>query len=137
MFAGVFLVKHQFYTILVNIKKYYNEMVQRYFEDSGLEVVRLKGLKAKSPMLISHITEHQLREALAEVDGPDVDAIVQVGTNVSMARLAGEAERWLGKPVIAINTAIYWYALRSNGIDDVVEGFGSLLTDFRELPSTS
>ena len=111
-----------------------DEMVKKYFEESGLEVVRLKGLKAKSPMLIAHVTEDQLREALVEVDGPDVDAIVQAGTNLSMARLAGEAERWLNKPVIAINTAIYWYALRSNGIDDVVEGFGSLLTDFRELP---
>ena len=112
-----------------------DEMVRKYFEQSGLEVVRLRGLKAKSPMLISHVTEEQLREALIEVDGPDVDAIVQAGTNVSMARLAGEAERWLRKPVIAINTAIYWYALRSNGIGDVVEGFGSLLTNFRELPS--
>ena len=112
-----------------------DEMVRKYFEESGLEVVRLKGLKAKSPMLISHIAEDQLREALIEVDGPDVDAIVQAGTNLSMARLAGQAERWLNKPVIAINTAIYWYALRANGIDDVVEGFGSLLTGFRELPA--
>jgi maleate isomerase len=110
-------------------------MVRKYFEESGLEVVRLRGLNAKSPVLISHITEDQLREALIEVDGPDVDAIVQAGTNLSMARLAGAAERWLKKPVIAINTAIYWHALRVNGIDDVVEGFGSLLTDFRELPA--
>jgi maleate isomerase len=51
-----------------------------------------------------------------------------------MARLAGEAEKWLGKPVIAINTATYWYAMRANRIDDVVEGFGSLMTDHRELP---
>ncbi len=110
-------------------------MVRKYFEESGLEVVHLTGLRAKSPMLISHITEGELRDALAEVDGPDVDAIVQAGTNVSMARLAGEAERSMRKPVIAINTAIYWYALRANGIDDVVEGFGSLLADFRELPA--
>lgn len=109
-------------------------MVRKYFEESGLEVVRLKGLKAKSPMLISQVTSGQLREALIEVDGPDVDAIIQAGTNLSMARLAGEAERWLKKPVIAINTAIYWYALRSNGIDDAVEGFGSLLSDFPEMP---
>ena len=51
-------------------------------------------------------------------------------------RLAGEAERWLKKPVIAINTATYWYAMRANGMDDIVEGFGSLLTDFRELPKS-
>ena len=30
--------------------------------------------------------------------------------------IAGEAERWLGIPVIAINVATYWSALRANGI---------------------
>ena len=49
----------------------------------------------------------------------NVDAIVQVGTNLAMARLAGIAEFWLDKPVIAINTATYWHALRANGIIDV------------------
>jgi len=66
---------------------------------------------------------------LRELDGPDVDAIIQVGTNLSMVRLAAEAEGWLGKPVIAINTATYWHALRANGINDRIEGFGRLLTD--------
>ena len=50
-----------------------------------------------------------------------VDAIVQVGTNLAMARLAGVAEFWLDKPVLAINTCIYWWALRQNGIDDKIE----------------
>ena len=67
---------------------------------------------------------------LRELDGPDVDAILQVGTNLSMVRLAAEAEQWLGKPVIAINTATYWHALRANGIDDRMPGFGRLLSDF-------
>ncbi|MDH3233517.1 MAG: arylmalonate decarboxylase, partial [Alphaproteobacteria bacterium] len=39
------------------------------------------------------------------------------------------AEFWLDKPVIAINTATYWWALRKNGIDDKVMGFGALLTE--------
>ena len=47
-----------------------------------------------------------------------------------MAQLAGEAERWLEKPVIAINTALYWHALRQNGIDDKIPGWGRLLVDF-------
>ena len=61
------------------------------------------------------------------LDGDDVDAIVQVGTNLSMVRLAAAAELWLGKPVIAINTATYWHALRANGIHDRIAGFGRLL----------
>ena len=30
-------------------------------------------------------------------------------------------------PVIAINTATYWHALRRNGIMDRFEGFGALM----------
>jgi maleate isomerase len=67
---------------------------------------------------------------LHQLDGPDVDALIQVGTNLSMVRLAAEAEQWLGKPVIAINTATYWHALRANGITDRIEGFGRLLAEF-------
>ena len=40
----------------------------------------------------------------------------------------------MNKPVIAINTATYWYAMRDNGMDDTLEGFGSLMSDYRELP---
>jgi maleate isomerase len=60
------------------------------------------------------------------VDGPDVEAIVQFGANLPMAGLAAEAERWLGKPVIAVNVATYWHALRSNGIMDRAHGRGRL-----------
>ena len=74
--------------------------------------------------------ESRLRDVLRQLDGPDVDAIVQVGTNLSMIRLAAAAELWLGKPVIAINTATYWHALRANGIQDRIAGFGSLLEKY-------
>ncbi len=59
----------------------------------------------------------------------DVDALVQVGTNLPMARLAATMEKRLDKPTIAINTATYWHALRQNGIDDKVSGFGKLLDE--------
>lgn len=103
--------------------------VQRYFTDTGYQVVRLKGLACASPLQIAHVTARQLRDAVIELDGPDVDAIVQVGTNLAFAAIAPMAEFWLGKPVIAINTATYWHALRSNGIRDRIAGFGALFTD--------
>jgi maleate isomerase len=103
--------------------------VRRFFADCGFEVVRLKGLKCASPVLIAHVSERELREAICEVNGPEVEAIVQVGTNLAMARLAAIAEFWLDKPVLAINTATYWWALRRNGIGDKIDGFGSLLLD--------
>jgi maleate isomerase len=107
-----------------------DEQVRRFFTDCGFEIVRLKGLCCDSPVAIAHVSERTLRDAILEVNGPDVDAVIQVGTNLVMAQLAGLAEFWLDKPVLAINTATYWYALRQNGIDDRRDGFGSLLSRF-------
>jgi len=107
-----------------------NLQVRKYFEDSGFTVVRDDCFQCRSWTGIAEVTEAQCRAMLAKLDGDDVDAIVQVGTNLCMARLAGEAERWMGKPVIAINTATYWHALRANDIPDRLPGFGRLLQDF-------
>jgi maleate isomerase len=104
-----------------------DQNVVRFFGEAGFTVKRIEGLKCTSPVEIAHVTEARLRDALAQVDGDDVDALIQVGTNLAMARLAGQAELWMKRPVIAINTAIYWHALRHAGIPDKVEGFGALL----------
>ena len=101
--------------------------VVRFFEECGYEVKRIHGLRCESPVQIAHVQPNTLRAALQALDGDDIDAIVQVGTNLAMAGLAASAEVWMERPVIAINTAIYWHALRSAGIDDKVPGFGSLL----------
>lgn len=105
-------------------------MVSKFFVDNGFTIHALKGLKSPSPMLIAHETPATLRAAIREVDDPAVEAIVQVGTNLACAAVAAEAERWLDKPVIAINTATYWYSLRQNGITDRIYGYGSLLESF-------
>ncbi len=107
-----------------------NTEVARYFTDKGFSVVRDKCLQCRSWTLIAEQTTETLRASLIELDGDDVDAIVQVGTNLSMVRLAAAAELWLAKPIIAINTATYWHALRANGINDRMEGFGRLLAEF-------
>lgn len=106
-----------------------DEQVKRFFEESGFEVVALEGLKCKSPMLIAHEQPDTLRRTLQEVDDSSVELLIQVGTNLACAQVAAEAERWLDKPVLAINTCTYWYALRQNGIEDKISGFGSLLTE--------
>jgi maleate isomerase len=104
-----------------------DRQVRHFFRDCGFEVVNLLGLKCKSPVLIAHESKQTLRDAISRVNRGKVDAIVQVGTNLAMAEVAAMAEFWLDKPVIAINTAIYWYALRQYGIKDKVFGWGSLL----------
>lgn len=101
--------------------------VRRFFEECGYAVAALVGLRCPTAVSIAHADEATLRRALRDVNRPDVDTIVQVGTNLSMLRLADAADRELGKPVIAINAATFWYALRENGITDRMPGFGRLL----------
>ncbi len=107
-----------------------NDEVKRFFNESGFEVVRDICLQCPSWTAIAEVPVPVLREKLIELNGKDVDAIVQVGTNLSMVKLAAAAELWLGKPIIAINTATYWHALRKNGITDKIAGLGRLLEEF-------
>ena len=104
-----------------------NTEVRRYLTEAGFDVVRDRCLECPSWTAIAGIPASAIRETLRALDGDDVDAIVQVGTNLSAARLCAAAELWLGKPVIAINTATYWHALRGVGIMDGMEGYGLLL----------
>jgi maleate isomerase len=73
-----------------------NEAVTGYFSDMGFRVRRDLALECGSWTAIAEVTPARCRDALCKLDGDDVDAIVQVGTNLSMVRLAEAAELWLG-----------------------------------------
>lgn len=107
-----------------------DEIVGAYLAEAGFEIVRLVGLKCASPFAIAEIQPAQLRQVLREIDGDDIDAILQVGTNLAGGAVAADAERWLEKPVLAMNVVTYWDALRRCGIDDRVHGCGRILEEF-------
>jgi maleate isomerase len=107
-----------------------NAEVRNYLAESGFETVRDVPLQCRCWTDIAKVPPERLMEVIAHLDGPDVDAIVQVGTNLSMVQLAADTEQALGKPVIAINTATYWHALRAIGITDKIAGLGRLLEEF-------
>lgn len=106
-----------------------NREVMRFLSDHGIETVRDHCLRCPSWTAIATVQEPTLREVVAELDGDDVDAILQVGTNLCMVKLAATLEQELGKPVIAINAATYWHALRANGIENRMRGYGRLLAE--------
>ena len=107
-----------------------DNMVKRYFSEIGYDVLDVIGLKSASPMLIAHESEAKMRNAIMELNKLNPDAIIQCGTNLACVRVAAEAEKWLNKPVIAINSATYWHALRANKINEKMQGFGRLLSDW-------
>jgi maleate isomerase len=104
--------------------------ISQFFADLDFEVVNFIGLKCPSPVAIAEVTAERLSEALDEIDGPDVDAIVQFGTNLHFMRQAETEEQKRGKPVIAINSVSYWHGLRTMGIEEKFEGYGRVLREF-------
>lgn len=96
----------------------------------GYEIVRFNHMRGKNPTSYSVLTARDMIQAIKSIDGDDIEAIVQFGANLPMAKLADEAERWLDKPVISVNVATYWHACRMNGIDDKLYGFTQLFSRF-------
>lgn len=103
--------------------------VRGWLEEKGFAVKRLTGLACESPRGIAQVPPSRIAEALRQLDGDDVDALVQVGTNLAGAAVAAEIEKSIGKPIIQINTVSAWAALRAAGIADRLQGRGRLLEE--------
>ena len=106
-----------------------DRQVSTYFTEAGFEVAAVTGLRCPSATAIAEVAPDEIAAVVDSLDGPDIDAIVQVGTNLSFVAQAAELERTLDKPVLAINVATLWHALRSTGIDDRIDGFGRILAE--------
>lgn len=104
-----------------------DEAVADFYSSSGYEVVKVKGLRHPTPLAIATADAALLNRSIDEIDGPGVDCIVKVGTNSAIARLVPDIEARIGKPVLAVNTVMYWAALRQLGIEDKLKGFGRLV----------
>lgn len=104
--------------------------VRLFFEDSGYNVKQVLGLRCENAHdAIALVPEQEVMDAVKAVDGDDVDAIIQVGTNLSTATSFPVVEKWLGKPVLPINVATAWHALRSCGIRDQYDHLGLLFEE--------
>ena len=108
-----------------------DEQVRRFLEESGYEVTKVVGLKCDTATSIAHTPPREVIDViLNELDADNVDAIVQAGTNLSTQDIFPTLEKQLGKPIIPINIATIWHALRAHGIDDKFYGRGLLLERF-------
>jgi maleate isomerase len=103
--------------------------VEKYFDDLGYDMVAMKSLRCPTATGIADVTGEEILDAIDELtemaDG-EFDAFVQAGTNLSSWRVAGEVEEKTGKPLIAINVATLWHALKELGLEPSLKGVGSV-----------
>lgn len=107
----------------------FDEHYVRFFTESGYDVIKLHRVDCPTTLAIAMIDEPTIRAALRDLCDAGAEAVVQVGTDLVMTRLADEGERWLGRPVLAVNAAMLWHALRACRLPHRLSGFGSLLCD--------
>jgi maleate isomerase len=103
------------------------------FEDLGYEVVASFGFACPNLVDIAHIPDSAKEEVILKyLATPEnrIDAVVQCGTNMSMIDVAEKIEPILGIPIIGINAALLWYALRENGFTTPLLHSGRLLREF-------
>ena len=104
--------------------------VRLFFEDSGYNIKHIAGLRCENAGDAICLTpDHQVMDVVKEIDGDDVDAIIQVGTNLSTSDIFPVVEKWLNKPVLPINVATAWHALRSIGVNDQYDNRGRLFEE--------
>ena len=103
--------------------------VEQWFTESGFDVAEVRGLRAPVEDQIINITPDELEAGFRRVDAPDVEALVHVGTSIAMARVVEGFEKTFGKPIVSVNVACWWATLRAAGINDQIDGFGTLMRE--------
>ena len=101
-------------------------IIAEFFTACGFEVVASHGLKSTGPLSVAQFTAEQIMQGFEALDTPQAQALVHVGTNLPVSAMTPAIEAHFGKPLIGVNVATYWLALRRLGLRDPLPGFGIL-----------
>jgi maleate isomerase len=104
-----------------------NQAMRHYVREHGFSVPVMGAWNEPDDRIVSRISPASVRDAVLELGRSDlVDAVFVSCTSIRVAEIAEDLERELGKPVTASNHALAWHCLRLAGVDDALEGLGSL-----------
>ena len=109
-----------------------NENAAQMYVDLGFDVVATVGFSCANTLHIAHVPDSAKEKAIVELlatSDNKLDAVVQCGTNMSLCQVSEKLEPQLEIPIVGINAALLWYALRENGFAAPVSGAGMLLRE--------
>ena len=108
-----------------------NKAERKYFESQGLTVTADKSvILFEAQQRLRHmnlVTEADVEELAKHIDSPDAEAIFLSCGDMATLRIVDKLEKALGKPVVTSVQTTFWGALRAAGIDDRIDGCGTLL----------
>ena len=100
---------------------------KRFLEDSGVEVLNIKGLGIVKNIDIGKQSPWTAYQLVKKVFVPQANAVFINCTNFRTIEILDILEKDLRRPVISSNSASIWLALRKLGIGQSIKGYGILL----------
>jgi maleate isomerase len=109
-------------------KETINQAVKKYYEDSGVKVIAIKGLEVSKPVDQVKLPDYASYKVARELfrRHPEVDSLLIQGRWRSVAYVQ-ELEEDTGKPAVASTAASLWWVLQTLGMKAPIAGFGKLL----------
>jgi maleate isomerase len=104
-----------------------NDHERELLARNGMRVVRDRAMNLKGAHAYAAVEPAAWRDAAVALRGDDVDAYFISCTATRSAEAIDAIETALERPAITSNQAMLWFALRSAGIEDKIDGFGRLL----------
>jgi maleate isomerase len=101
-----------------------------YLRAAGFDVVNIDGLRIEKDSDMVRVPPAYIVDFALSADRPEADALFISCGALRTLDVVGEIERRAGKPVICSNQAMIWDCLRRAGIEDRIQGYGRLLSDF-------
>ncbi len=126
VFAALKAIGAQRVVVATPYLKEINDIEERYMAERGFDIVSIDGLDITNDSDMVRVTPQYIRDFAISLNRVDADAIfISCGALRSMEVIA-EIEAATGKPVVTSNQAMLWHCLRLAGIDDRIDGLGSL-----------
>ncbi len=106
------------------------DQLQTFLTGNGLTVENMRGLGLAADEVedLARVNEETARDTYRRVsDASDEgEAVLVISTNLASIGSIAAMEADVGKPVITVNQAMFWHALRLVGSNGAVPGYGLL-----------
>ena len=112
--------------VLSPMSEAYSRSVQGYYSSLGFDVPHATWLEVKRSEDIIHVPVEDVHAAFDRLNHDDVDTFLHVGGALGIVDMLDDLETRLERPIVSVNAATYWYALRLHGIEDKLDSGGRL-----------
>ena len=112
--------------VLSPMSEVYSKSVADFYRAMGFDVLSHHWLEVPVPQEIINVPVDRIEAMFDEMDAPEVDCFLHVGGALGIVDMIDGLEDRLGRLVISVNAATYWYALRKIGVTDPLDRGGRI-----------